>query len=211
MEVHPPHEPIHSWPQFFLHLFTISVGLLIALGIESAAEAVHHRHLLHQAETDLRNEMTENRKQLAYDLQQLHGSEGVINQNIKLLMAIRAHQTTAVNSDFAVRWAWNGMGNAAWLTARDTGALALMPYDTAQTYSMVYSQQNSVDEEAGIYIRDIYRSKAPVQGGRKLTELRPEELDQMIASSQQTLVDIAYLRDLTLSLDRIYRNTEGKL
>ena len=32
LDVHPPHGKMHGVGDFFLHLFTITVGLLIALG-----------------------------------------------------------------------------------------------------------------------------------------------------------------------------------
>ena len=34
MDVHAPHEPIHTWRDFFIHLITITVGLLIAISLE---------------------------------------------------------------------------------------------------------------------------------------------------------------------------------
>ncbi len=45
MDVHAPHKPIHSIKEFLVHLLAITIGLLIALGLESSVEWVHHRHL----------------------------------------------------------------------------------------------------------------------------------------------------------------------
>ena len=44
LEVHPPHEPIHSWRDFATHILAIVVGLLIAVGLEQTVEYVHHSH-----------------------------------------------------------------------------------------------------------------------------------------------------------------------
>jgi hypothetical protein len=104
------------------------------------------------------------------------------------------------------------MQNAAWDTARGTNALALMPFDHAQMYAMMYGQQSVVDEQAAtLYIRDVYRSGAPLAGGRHLSDLQPAELDAMIAASQQTLIDLEMLFDLCHSLDNIYKHVDGKL
>ena len=65
LDVHAPHEGIHSVKDFFLHLFTITVGLLIALGLENAAEAMHHRHQRREAEETIRRELEENRTDMA--------------------------------------------------------------------------------------------------------------------------------------------------
>ena len=209
MDVHAPHEPIHTWRDFLLHLATITIGLLIALGLEGLVEAAHHRHLLHQAETNLRAEMSENRQTLAGDEKQLDGTEQEIESDLKLLTAAKTHQPTS--GQLAQRYEWDGMDSAAWNTARDTGAVALMPYEYAQTYSGIYTQQDIVNEQARNYTRAIYKITEPLKGGRKLADLQPAELDAMIANAQQALVELDQLRDLSHSLDLIYAHADGKL
>lgn len=44
LEVHAPHESLHTWKGFFIHIATICVGLLIAVGLEQTVEAIHHDH-----------------------------------------------------------------------------------------------------------------------------------------------------------------------
>jgi hypothetical protein len=46
LDVHPPHHPVHAWRDFFIHIATIVVGLLIAVGLEQTVEHFHHRHQL---------------------------------------------------------------------------------------------------------------------------------------------------------------------
>ena len=209
MDVHAPHEPIHTWRDFLLHLATITIGLLIALGLEGLVEAAHHRHLLHQAETNLRAEMSANRQTLAGDEKQLDGTEQEIESDLRLLIAVKTHQPTS--GQLAENWEWNSMDSAAWDTARDTGAVSLMPYEHAQTYSSIYGQQGAVNDQARNYILAIYKITEPLKSGRKLTDLQPAEIDTMIANSQQALVELDHLRDLSRSLDVIYAHAEGKL
>jgi hypothetical protein len=44
LEVHAPHEATHTWRDFFIHIATIVVGLIIAVGLEQTVEAVHRHH-----------------------------------------------------------------------------------------------------------------------------------------------------------------------
>jgi hypothetical protein len=60
LDVHPPHDPIHSWKEYLLHMSTIVLGLLIAIGLEQSVEALHHRQQLHQLEKDERAEARRN-------------------------------------------------------------------------------------------------------------------------------------------------------
>jgi hypothetical protein len=44
LEPHAPHEQIHSWQSFAIHIAAIAVGLLLAFALEQSAEAIHHHH-----------------------------------------------------------------------------------------------------------------------------------------------------------------------
>ncbi len=209
MEVHPPDHPIRNVRDFLLHLLTITVGLLIALGLEGLVEKVHNRHLLHTAEADLRVEIRENRKSLAEDEQHLNLTEQHIEAALDILDAVRAHKSNG--GDITPHWEWDDVQSTAWDTAHNTGAIALMPYDSAQAYALIYGQQEAVNAEATLYIRDIYRITAPLHGSRSLADVPADEIDAMIANSQQALADLRLLRDLSLSLDRIYERSGSEL
>jgi hypothetical protein len=63
LDVHPPHERLHSWRDFFIHIATIAVGLLIAIGLEQTVEYFHHRHQLRELHDQL-HEVLENNLRL---------------------------------------------------------------------------------------------------------------------------------------------------
>lgn len=44
IDVHPPHQVIHTWREYLLHRSTIVLGLLIAIGLEQSVEALHRAH-----------------------------------------------------------------------------------------------------------------------------------------------------------------------
>jgi hypothetical protein len=56
LDVHPPHHAAHTWTDFFIHIATIVIGLLIAVGLEQTVEAFHHNQERHQLREDLRAE-----------------------------------------------------------------------------------------------------------------------------------------------------------
>ena len=60
LDVHPPHEPLYNWRDFFVHLATITIGLLIALSLEGCVEWRHHRNLVREAEESLQREIRTN-------------------------------------------------------------------------------------------------------------------------------------------------------
>ncbi len=44
IDIHPPQTSDHTWKDFFLHIGTIAIGILIAIGLEQAVELIHERH-----------------------------------------------------------------------------------------------------------------------------------------------------------------------
>lgn len=52
-EVHPPAGSVHNWKDFLVHIVTITIGLLIAVGIEQTVEYFHHRHQRHVLEEQM--------------------------------------------------------------------------------------------------------------------------------------------------------------
>jgi hypothetical protein len=61
LDVHAPHETVHTWRDFFIHIATIVVGLIIAIGLEQSVEAIHRHHERIQLQHDLRAEAINNR------------------------------------------------------------------------------------------------------------------------------------------------------
>jgi hypothetical protein len=69
LDVHPPHHPTHSWRDFFIHIATIVVGLLIAVGLEQIVEILHHRHQRQELQRNLQEDSVANRDYATADLQ----------------------------------------------------------------------------------------------------------------------------------------------
>jgi len=56
LDVHPPEHAAHSWRDFFIHIATICVGLLIAVALEQSVEALHRHHEAAGLREELRGE-----------------------------------------------------------------------------------------------------------------------------------------------------------
>lgn len=68
LEAHAPHTVVRSWKDFLVHIATITIGLLIAIGLEQCVESLHQLHQRHQLEHDLLEEARRNREVLSADL-----------------------------------------------------------------------------------------------------------------------------------------------
>jgi hypothetical protein len=156
IEVHPPEEKIHGVRDFLLHLFTITIGLLIALGLEAGVERWHHHHLQEEANVNLRQEIHDNRKQLAAS----HAAIGEEKDNLtKVLAFLDAH---AAGKPYDIRsitlsYTMPPLSDASWKTASATGVLSYMQYDRVQQYATAYHLQDEFmqlqKETFGQYLR----------------------------------------------------------
>jgi hypothetical protein len=146
LDVHAPHETVHSWKDFFIHIATISVGLLIAIGLEQSVEYFHKRHERQQLEVDLQREGLRNREIVASDVAYCVAD---------MAFALKAHEairaTKAEQGQSSVRWPGRPLKDATgqslrytaptaavWNTAKESGAIALLPPEEARAYTRLY-------------------------------------------------------------------------
>jgi len=211
MEVHAPHEPIHTWRDFFIHIVTITIGLLIALGLEAAVEALHHRHLREETRQNLRTEIQQNQVVFAKDMRALDGETRELKGDIALLQRLRAHQRAQPSEELHFAWGWDGTSATAWQTAKDTGALALMDNAVVQQYDAVYSQQDLVDHAALELTRSMTQALIPLTVEPDLNALTPAEIDELIRTCAANLNQISYVQILSTSVLPNYKEALDKL
>jgi hypothetical protein len=145
LDVHPPHERMHGFGDFLLHLLTITVGLLIAVGIEGCVEWRHHVHLANDARETMHAEIEKNAKTLDGALVSIKAEREAMQRNADAMTKIQRNDKDPANQDARLSGDFHltGLENTAWRTAQATGALAWMPYDEAQRFSSVYQSQEA--------------------------------------------------------------------
>jgi hypothetical protein len=143
LDVHLPHKKIKGVWEFFIHLFTITVGLLIATQIESCVEWRHHVHLAEEARESLRAEIQHNLNDLKLALPGLKQWRAQIDTDLEEMERIQEHSEDVNNQHANLAITFNAitLSDTAWRTAQSTGALAQMPYEEAQRYAGIYQAQ----------------------------------------------------------------------
>jgi hypothetical protein len=200
LDVHPPHQSIHTWRDFFIHLVTITVGLLIALALEATAEWLHHRHLVHVAHTNIRLEIEENRKSLADDLTSVRQDQTRIEGDIKQLVALRGGAKLE-HSSLQYHIDWSSFSNSAWRTAQSSGALNFIDYRTAESLTNVYAQQQIVSDRGLNVFDDQSRAVAPIFFTGDPNLMSKDEIQIVLLRSADVLLELKGLEQLLTGLD----------
>ena len=195
IDVHAPHEPVMNWRDFFIHLITITIGLLIALSLEGCVEWQQHRHLVRDAEASLQAEIQNNAKDMSDRMDDLHKQQGVLKQDLAVLDVILKPRPKGSKSSLSVSFSIHPFEDVGWKTAQSTGAFAYMPYDRAQEYSDIYAEQNELKAAEQQAARDAIVALAPFTNvGQNAPDFTPATVASMedrieVLLGQMMLVD----------------------
>ncbi len=204
LEVHAPHERIGGLRDFFIHLFTITVGLLIALSLEGCVEWQHHRHLVREAESGLRNEIEQNSKLTASIRQQIQDEQKLLDQDLLVLSHMRirpgpTHETLGFS--FTMR----SFDEVTWKTAQATGAFAYMPYNDARQYSDIYGTQETLFTVQQQVVDDVMRAASVVVTQPQEMQLPPATIAEVTDRIGMVKMRLNLLDSLVNELDKTYQ------
>ena len=204
LDVHEPHEPIHGWRDFLLHLLTITIGLCIALALEGLVEFAHHKHIVHEARENIRHEIEVNHGLAQQDLQYVQQGTDRMKANIAKLQQLARDPKHFRENHLEFTMTWSSPGDSAWRSSRDMGALTYMPYSDVQNFADIYAQQELVRQQAvEISTRQAYTA-APLYTVPDPSDLSPADLHSLIGNAAQTYIGLVELHQILEQLDRQY-------
>jgi hypothetical protein len=141
LDVHPPHAPTHTWRDFFIHIATIVIGLLIAVGLEQTVEWLHRRHQVAETRHALDIERRINRNRFAATTEQFERFIPVLQRNLSIFVALRQHPDSAASLPSLD---WNALffetQDVAWQTAKQNNVLESMPVAEARGNAALYDR-----------------------------------------------------------------------
>jgi hypothetical protein len=138
LDVHPPHHPTHTWKDFFIHIATIVLGLLIAIGLEQTVEFSHHLHQLKEVRAQLAEERELDGRILAYDKGMYEQMDSELATDVALLQHRAAGDKTPLAGKLHYKWFGVALQDGAWQSAKQSSAIALMPENDLIVYSYRY-------------------------------------------------------------------------
>ena len=183
LDIHPAHHAASTWKEFFIHIATIVLGLLIAVSLEQTVEYIHHRRELAEARKELAIERKINIVRFAVENDEFHRFVPILQNNLALFVYLRQHPgKPAPPSIGTLRWITLalGMANSAWGAAQHSGVVDYMPQSEARENASLYRRldrlsQDMVDAQAAVAECTRFRIVDPDPA-----HLSPEQLDHQI-------------------------------
>ena len=214
LEVHPPEESIHSWRDFFIHIATIVVGLLIAVGLEQTVETIHRaqerRELIETMDHESNQVLREARSSVAAMNQQIESLTArslVVRDSVWSGKPIPAEIQDGKRGLLHGHDSFDYPDDPLWRQSKAGGVTALLPAEQRGAYAEIELLTTGVSTEYALWQNKLYDRLAFERGFKPLPNGTPD-LSQ--ASPEDKRV---YLKLLNQELDFAanFRDWNGNL
>jgi hypothetical protein len=191
LDIHPPHQSTHTWKDFFIHLATIVVGLLIAISLEQTVEYMHHRHQLAETREALRVERDHNRKSFADDMGEFRRQTAALINNLIVLRYLQQHPGTPQDKLPGILL-WHAYrptySDSAWKTAQQSNVTALMPQEEVRANDVLYGLLDKLDTTFETIFPETVRGRLYGLSDPDPSHLTPALVADEIVYCEETLV-----------------------
>jgi hypothetical protein len=137
MEIHGPEGPTNSFKDFAIHIVIVTIGILIALGLEGIREAIYVRHVVRDARENFHVELVGNRGNLDRELKNDSETLDHLNQIVADLPKLRKNPVEFQARVAKLYPSGYFFSSSRWESALSTGALGHMSVDEVNRYAQV--------------------------------------------------------------------------
>jgi hypothetical protein len=208
LDVHPPHHAATTWRDFFIHIITIVIGLLIAIGLEQTVEFVHHTHQRHQLQEDLHDEAEQNLQVIDRDLKMQNLEPWFDKAMIDATPASPHQDKIRITLPLApclpgsvgtAEFRYFAPSQAVWTTAKEGGLVALLPVEQsrmqarlAHNYDLLGAARDQVFTgcQAIVAMRRRFAQPTSTKGAPELWTMTPEQAERLATAAADTKIAI---------------------
>lgn len=207
MEIHHPESPIHSTREFLFHMFTVVLGILIALGMEGIVEWAHHRALVREARENIATEIRKNKENVDTDLAEIRKREEELNHVIEAMRQLEKAPGSFKHGWLGFHVTNRDLYSTAWQTATVSGAVTYMKYDELNRYTDVYLTQQaftSLQEQALNQMITIGGMMEVTMKDRDLKKVPAEKFQAIAQEAYKDLIVHQTLENISKDLSKAY-------
>jgi hypothetical protein len=199
IDVHAPHHPVTTWKDFLLHIAVVTIGLLLAIGLEQTVEFFHHRHQVAETRKALAVERKLNVIRFQMQTEEFHRFIPKLQTNLAILVYLRQHPG-APASQWPGKFQWYSNGvryiEPEWKTAHESNVLQYMSQSEVREYSQHYDfldDFNDLNVKMEQTKREAYEFYILDADPSRMT---PQQLDHEIEIVMKTIYYYAMIASL---------------
>jgi hypothetical protein len=138
MDIHPPSGRVESVKEFLTHILIVTIGILIALGLEGVRESWREHSEVREARESFRAELSRNLKQLSQEQVSLHQAESKLDKIISDMPELVKSPPELNKRVSELQPGFYFFSTTAWESAMSSGALTHMRREELDRYVDAY-------------------------------------------------------------------------
>jgi hypothetical protein len=219
LDIHPAHHAASTWRDFLVHIATIVLGLLIAIGLEQSVELLHHRNQRQQLQEDLRNEAAQNLQVIDRDLKMQNlepwFEQAMIAASSPSASKIRITLPPAPclpGSVGTAEYRYFAPSQAVWTTAKESGIVAFLPPAESRMYARLAHNYDLLENVRDQVFNDCqtitamrlrFAQRATTPGAPEVWTMTPDQAERLATTAADTKIAIQGLL-FRLRWSRVY-------
>jgi hypothetical protein len=191
IEPHAPHHPVTGWRDIFIHIGVVTVGLLIAIGLEQTVEYFHHRHQVAEIREALAIERKINVVRFQTETEEMRRFVPQLKMNLAIYQYLRQHPG-------APKEKWPGAfhlyshntnyTDAVWKTAQGSNVLQYMPQTEVRKLTGFYNALKNLNDLNSTKYDEKRESFRFFIQNPDATKFTTEQLDRAIDLTTETIL-----------------------
>jgi hypothetical protein len=194
---------MHGIRDFLLHIFTITVGLFIALLLEGCVEKIHQHHLRDEADSNIQQEIRHNEHELKTTLDAAAAEQKNLIEVLKFLQAKSEAKPYPIE-DISLGFTSGTVSDANWRTATATGALSFMEYKRVEDFASAYQIQEIFLRLEDQTLEDFLQLQSYVAYGFDPDKVTPETAKAAMPDVRKALSHVVALQQVGGGLNHAY-------
>jgi hypothetical protein len=207
LDVHAPHESISTWKGFILHIATIVIGLLIAVGLEQTVEFIHHRHRVAEAREALRLERLSNTHRFALATREFYRISPNLQNNIAVFRYLQLHPG-APSSAWPAQLDWSMVmaefSDAAWKSVQSSGVLEFMERNEVSQYGDLYARLQTLNALEGDLFKALFDARKYAIAADDAAHLTAQQLEREVELLTSLLARYAYYIQVQRNVSEVF-------
>jgi uncharacterized protein YigA (DUF484 family) len=207
LDVHPAHHAANSWKEFFVHIATIVLGLLIAVSLEQTVEYFHHQHEVADTREALRRERQSNIARFAVEADDLARAIPIFKEDLAVFAYLKAHPGAPPDH-------WPGtLGgqvittiylDSAWKSAEQSNVLEYVPQAEVQSNDRLYHYLGILNDMESVKFDQLYELRKALAVEPDAAKLSPAQLDADIDRTLELLVTCLKIANRQFNLNNYF-------
>lgn len=178
-----------KWRWVFSEYVIVVLGVVTALAAQQSVEWLHRYNSRCQLEEDLRAEIRLNDPYLRDDIKAVYAHyEWAVRESQAIQAAVQANTISTLKYESGPKLPFVIPRRSVWDHARESGAVALLPRDEAQAYTVVYHILDILGDRIGKLFANMGEQEAieirfgqGVQRLKDVAKMTPAQLEQLSA------------------------------